>query len=60
MGVSVTILSFNLDTWDLASISFSRDARVPELESPATGPGRSPVGLGDGFKARGFDGMPSN
>src|SRR5262245_38594467 len=57
MGVSVTILSLNPETWDLASISFSRDARVPELEQRAEGPPRTAVGLGDGFAARGFEGM---
>jgi hypothetical protein len=33
--VSVTILSLNLNTWDLTSVSLSRDVRVPELEEPA-------------------------
>jgi hypothetical protein len=58
MGVSVTIVSLNLDTWDMASISLSRDIRAPELEDQsAHEPPRWPVTLRAGYKARGFDGM---
>jgi hypothetical protein len=58
MGVSVTIVSLNLDTWDMASISLSRDIRAPELEDQsAHAPPRWPVTLRAGYKARGFDGM---
>jgi hypothetical protein len=35
-GVSVTVLSLDLETWQMAAISLSRDIRVPELEQPAT------------------------
>jgi hypothetical protein len=58
IGVSVTIVSLNLDTWDMASISLSRDIRAPELEDRSTTePPRWPVTLRAGYKARGFGGM---
>jgi hypothetical protein len=56
-GVSVTILSLNLNTWDLASISLSRDVRVPELEEPALAPPRYPATLRSAYHARGFEGI---
>ena len=60
MGVSVTILSLNLDTWDMASISLSRDIRVPELEDQsAQQPPRWPVTLRAAYKQLGFDGIRS-
>jgi hypothetical protein len=58
VGVSVTILSVNLDTWDMASISLSRDIRAPELEDQsAHEPPRWPVTLRAAYRMRGFDGM---
>jgi hypothetical protein len=58
MGVSVTILSLNLATWDMASISLSRDIRVPELEDQSVHePPRWPLTLRAAYKARGFDGI---
>jgi len=58
VGVSVTIVSFNLDTWDMASISLSRDIRSPELEDQsAREPPRWPVTLRAGYKSLGFGGM---
>lgn len=56
-GVSITILSLDLDTWDLASISLSRDIRAPELEDQsAHEPPRWPVTLRATYKALGFTG----
>ncbi len=58
VGVSVTIVSLNLDTWDMASISLSRDIRAPELEDQsAREPPRWPVTLRAGYKSLGFAGM---
>jgi hypothetical protein len=58
VGVSVTIVSLNLDTWDMASISLSRDIRAPELEDQsAREPPRWPVTLRAGYKSLGFGGM---
>jgi hypothetical protein len=55
-GISVTILSLNLQTWDLMSISLSRDIRVPELEDQsARVPPRWPVTLRAAYKSGGFD-----
>jgi len=60
MGVSVTILSLNLDTWDVASVSLSRDIRVPELEDQSVhAPPRWPLTLRAAYKAVGFDGIRS-
>jgi hypothetical protein len=57
MGVSVTILSLNLATWDMVSISLSRDIRVPELEDQAVHePPRWPRTLRAVYKTRGFEG----
>jgi hypothetical protein len=51
-GVSITILSLDLDTWDLASISLSRDIRAPELEDQsALQPPRWPETLRATYKA---------
>jgi anionic cell wall polymer biosynthesis LytR-Cps2A-Psr (LCP) family protein len=58
VGVSVTILSLNLATWDMASISLSRDIRVPELEDESVHqPPRWPLTLRAAYRARGFDGI---
>jgi hypothetical protein len=58
MGVSVTILSLNLATWDMASISLSRDIRVPELEDQSVAePPRWPLTLRAAYRARGFEGI---
>src|SRR6267378_2555205 len=58
VGVSVTIVSLNLDTWDMASISLSRDIRAPELEDQsAREPPRWPVTLRAGYKSLGFAGL---
>jgi hypothetical protein len=58
MGVSVTVLSINLDTWDIASISLSRDIRAPELEDQSVrSPPRWPVTLRAAFRMRGFAGV---
>jgi hypothetical protein len=58
MGVSVTILSLNLATWDIASISLSRDIRAPELEDQSVqAPPRWPLTLRTAYRARGFDGI---
>ncbi len=55
-GVSVTILSLNLDTWDLVSISLSRDIRAPELEDQsAQQPPRWPLTLRAAYRMGGFD-----
>jgi hypothetical protein len=55
-GISVTILSLNLQTWDLMSISLSRDIRAPELEDQsAQQPPRWPVTLRTAYKAGGFE-----
>jgi hypothetical protein len=55
-GISVTILSLDLQTWDLMSISLSRDIRAPELEDQsARVPPRWPVTLRAAYKAGGFD-----
>ena len=56
-GITVSILSLDVDTWDLASISLSRDTRVPELEDPAAAFPRGPVLLRDAYTERGFDGV---
>ena len=54
-GISVTILSLNLDTWDLTSISLSRDIRAPELEDrSAQQPPRWPLTLRAAYKQGGF------
>jgi len=56
MGISVTILSLDLQTWDLMSISLSRDIRAPELEDQSVqAPPRWPVTLRAAYKAGGFD-----
>src|SRR5579864_5488570 len=56
MGVSVTILSLDLQTWDLMSISLSRDIRAPELEDQSVqAPPRWPVTLRAAYKAGGFE-----
>jgi hypothetical protein len=58
MGVSPTILTLNLDTWDMVTISLSRDIRTPELEDlTATVPPRDPLTLRAGYRLRGFDGL---
>jgi hypothetical protein len=58
MGVSPTILSLDLDTWDVAAISLSRDIRAPELEDQsAVTPPRWPQTLRAAYRARGFDGI---
>jgi hypothetical protein len=58
MGVSATILTLNLDTWDVSAISLSRDIRVPELEDQsAQTPPRWPLTLRAAYRARGFDGI---
>jgi hypothetical protein len=55
-GISVTILSLNLQTWDLMSISLSRDIRAPELEDQsASEPPRWPVTLRAAYKMGGFE-----
>jgi hypothetical protein len=55
-GISVTILSLNLQTWDLMSISLSRDIRAPELEDQsARVPPRWPVTLRAAYKSGGFE-----
>jgi anionic cell wall polymer biosynthesis LytR-Cps2A-Psr (LCP) family protein len=57
-GVSITVLSLDLDTWDLASISLSRDIRAPELEDQsAHEPPRWPMTLRGTYKALGFAGV---
>jgi anionic cell wall polymer biosynthesis LytR-Cps2A-Psr (LCP) family protein len=57
-GVSITILSLDLNTWDLASISLSRDIRAPELEDQsAHEPPRWPMTLRGTYKALGFAGV---
>lgn len=56
-GVSVTILSLDLATWEIASISLSRDIRLPELEDQTLGPGRPPAVLRDAYHELGFDGI---
>src|SRR5579864_984993 len=54
-GISVTILSLDLDTWDLVSISLSRDIRAPELEDQsAQQPPRWPLTLRAAYRAGGF------
>jgi hypothetical protein len=58
-GVSVTVLSLDLDTWQMADISLSRDIRVPELEEPADGPPRWPLTLRSAYHLRGMDGVRS-
>jgi hypothetical protein len=55
-GISVTILSLNLQTWDLMSISLSRDIRAPELEDQsARVPPRWPLTLRAAYRTGGFD-----
>jgi hypothetical protein len=57
-GISITILSLDLETWDLASISLSRDIRAPELEDQsAHEPPRWPITLRAAYKLEGFDGV---
>src|SRR5260370_7214983 len=59
VGVSVTIVSLNLDTWDMASISLSRDIRAPELEDQsAREPPRWPVTLRPGYQSLPFAPIP--
>jgi hypothetical protein len=54
-GISVTILSLNLQTWDLMSISLSRDIRAPELEDQsAQVPPRWPLTLRAAYRSGGF------
>lgn len=56
MGISVTILSLDLHSWDLVTISLSRDIRAPELEDQSVQvPPRWPVTLRAAYKAGGFD-----
>jgi hypothetical protein len=56
MGISVTILSLDLQTWDLMSLSLSRDIRAPELEDQLVRtPPRWPVTLRAAYKVGGFD-----
>lgn len=57
LGISVTIVSLHLDTWEMTSISLSRDIRVPELEDPSAAPPREPWPLRDAYRERGFDGL---
>ena len=58
VGVSITILSLKLDTWDMASISLSRDIRAPELEDRSiTEPPRWPRTLRAAYRQVGFDGV---
>jgi len=55
-GISVTVLSLDLQTWDLMSISLSRDIRAPELEDQtAESPPRWPLTLRAAYKAGGFE-----
>lgn len=55
-GISVTILSLNLDTWDMASVSLSRDIRAPELEDQsATTPPRWPATVRAAYTVGGYD-----
>jgi hypothetical protein len=56
-GVSVTVLSLDLDTWQMSDISLSRDIRVPELEEAADGPPRWPMTLRAAYHERGVDGI---
>src|SRR5438067_6501015 len=54
-GISVTILSLDLQTWDLMSISLSRDIRAPELEDQsAQVPPRWPITVRAAYKSGGF------
>jgi hypothetical protein len=56
MGISVTILSLDLQTWDLLTISLSRDIRAPELEDRSVpAPPRWPVTLRAAYKTGGFE-----
>jgi hypothetical protein len=56
-GVSITILSLNLDSWDMASISLSRDIRAPELEDRSVQfPPRWPVTMRAAYRSTGFAG----
>ncbi|GAC1329459.1 MAG: hypothetical protein NVSMB2_28490 [Chloroflexota bacterium] len=56
-GVSATVLSLDLATWEIATISLSRDIRVPELENQTQGSGRTPEVLRDAYHDLGFDGI---
>jgi hypothetical protein len=54
-GISVTILSLDLSTWDLVSISLSRDIRAPEMEDQAAQqPPRWPMTLRAAYHSGGF------
>lgn len=54
-GISVTILSLNLQSWDMMSISLSRDIRAPELEDRSvTEPPRWPMTLRAAYHSGGF------
>lgn len=59
LGISVSIVSLNLETWDMTSISLSRDIRVPELEEPVSEPPRLPWTLRYAYYERGFNGIRS-
>jgi hypothetical protein len=54
-GISVTILSLDLQSWDMMSISLSRDIRAPELEDRSVqAPPRWPVTIRAAYRSGGF------